>query len=132
MGRLACDPDYSVPGTRRFMGPINCKPVETIVAALHDLETGRRIWSVRATVHRPSPVPTPAISDDERYALVGLPSDQARLLVALISMNDGRIVQTLPVPRDNLDSMGFAHGGRTVWIHANGLTAFYNVRADGQ
>jgi hypothetical protein len=61
-----------------------------------------------------------------------LPSDQARLLVALISMNDGRIVQTLPVPRDNLDSMGFAHGGRTVWIHANGLTAFYNVRADGQ
>jgi len=43
-------------------------------------------------------------------------------------MNDGKIVQTLPSP-GGLYSMGFLHGGRTVWTHGQGVTAFYDVRA---
>ncbi len=45
-------------------------------------------------------------------------------------MNDGKIVQTLPSP-GGLYSMGFLHGGRTVWTHGQGVTAFYDVRAQG-
>jgi hypothetical protein len=38
-------------------------------------------------------------------------------------MIDGKIVQTLP-SRGGLYSMGFRHGGRTVWTHGQGVTAF--------
>lgn len=109
-----------------------CKAVESDIAALHDLETGRQIWSIRATVNRASQVPAPAISDDGRYALVALPPDPPRSPIALISMNDGKIVQTLPSPGGGLDAMGFLQGGRTMWTHSFGMTVYYDVRAGGQ
>ena len=135
--QLVCEggfADADNAGQRRsgFQVP-NCKPVESDIAALHDLETGRQIWKIRATVNRPSQVPTPAISDDGRYALVALPPDQPRSPIALISMNDGKVVQTLPSPPGSgLDSMGFLQGGRTVWTHSLGMTVYYDVRAGGQ
>lgn len=134
--QLVCEAgvaDSDNAGQRRTAFQVqNCKPVESDIAALHDLETGRQIWKIRAAVNRPSQVATPAISDDGRYALVALPPDQPRSPIALISMNDGKVVQTLPSPGESVDSMGFLPGGRTVWTHSRGLTAFYDIRAGGQ
>ena len=131
VGRRACDDGFDVSDgvrQRRSAAWDKCKPVESVIAALHDLETGRQIWSIRATGDRASEHPAHALSDDGRYALVWLPSAPPRSLNALISMNDGKIVQTLPSP-GGLYSMGFLHGGRTVWTHGQGVTAFYDVRA---
>lgn len=102
------------------------KPVEGILAALHDLNTEAPIWSLRATVTNDYEFPTPAISPDGRYALVGLVPD-TRALVALVSMRDGEIVQTIPAPGGPY-AIGFAQDGRTVWTHAHGLTALYALQ----
>ena len=110
--QLVCEAgvaDSDNAGQRRTAFQVqNCKPVvESDIAALHDLETGRQIWKIRAAVNRPSQVGVPAISDDGRYALVALPPDQPRSPIALVSMNDGKVVQTLPSPGESLNSMGF-------------------------
>lgn len=109
-----------------------CKPVESVIAALHDLETGRQLWDVRATVYRTTSYPNPAISDDGRYALVGLPYKDAHSQIALISMDDGKIVQTFRSPSEIALSMGFLQGGRGVWTHSNGVTVLYDLRAHAQ
>ena len=128
VSRVACVGGFESIGDGRH-GVTTCKPVESAIASLHDVETGQEIWSIRATVSRPSYAPTPAISDDGNYALVELPTTVPRPLIALISMSDGKIVQTLPSPGGGgLYSMGFLHGGRTVWTHGQGVTAFYDVR----
>jgi hypothetical protein len=101
-------------------------PVEGVLAALHDLETGQPLWSIRATVTNDYVFPTPAISPDGRYALVGLVPDGAAPLIALIALADGRTVQTVPAPGGDY-AMGFARGGSTVWTHAYGVTALYDL-----
>lgn len=109
-----------------------CKPVESVIAALHDLETGRQLWEVRATVHRTALYPNPAISDDGRYALIGLPYNGPDSQIALISMDDGKIVQTFRSPGYTLNSIGFLQGGRGVWMHGDGVTDLYELRAQAQ
>ncbi len=103
------------------------RPVEGVLAALHDLGSGRELWSIRATVTNDYEFPTPAISQDGRYALVGLVPTDARPLIALIAMQSGEIVQTLPAPGGDY-AMGFVRDGRTVWTHAHGVTALYDMR----
>jgi hypothetical protein len=109
-------------------------PVEGVLAALHELETGRVLWTIRATAINDYEFPMPAISPDGRYALVGLMPERTSVRIALIAMDDGRIVQTVPVPggiyvtgSHGAYAMGFARGGRTVWTSALGLTALYEL-----
>lgn len=103
------------------------RPVEGILAALHDLETGKPVWTIRATVNADYEFLAPAISDNGRFALVGLVPNDTGTLIGVVSMIDGKIVQTLPAPGGDY-AMGFACGGRTVWTHANGLTALYDIQ----
>jgi hypothetical protein len=103
------------------------RPVEGVLAALHDLETGRLLWSIRATVTADYKFPTPAISPDARFALVGLVPDGGRPQIALVKLEDGTIVQTIPAPGGDY-TMGFARAGLSVWTHAYGLTALYDVQ----
>jgi hypothetical protein len=99
-----------------------------VLAALHDVETGRLLWSIRATADNDFEFPTPAISPDGRYALVGLMPEAGKApRIALVAMNDGTVVQTLPPPSGAQYSMGFAQSGRVVWTHSSGLTALYAV-----
>jgi hypothetical protein len=102
-------------------------PVEGVIAAMHDLENGRLLWSIRATVSYSYEVPAPAISPDGRFALIALPPESARPLIALVGLEDGRIVQTIPSP-GGYSAMGFVRGGQSVWTHAHGLTALYDVQ----
>jgi hypothetical protein len=105
------------------------RPVEGVLAALHDLENGRLIWNIRATVTADYEFPAPAISPDARFALIGLFPGGARPLIALVAMEDGKIVQTIPSPGGSY-AMGFARGGLSVWTHAYGMTALYDVQSD--
>jgi hypothetical protein len=95
---------------------------------MHDLATGRLLWSIRATVTADYKFPTPAISPDARFALVGLVPEDASLRIALVGLEDGSIVQTIPAPGGDY-AMGFARAGLSVWTHAHGLTALYDVQA---
>jgi hypothetical protein len=107
------------------------RPVEGVLAALHDLEDGRLLWSIRATVTADYEFPAPAISPDARFALIGLAPEGARPLIALVAMEDGKIVQTIPSPGGSY-AMGFSRGGLSVWTHAHGLTALYDVQPNRQ
>jgi hypothetical protein len=107
------------------------RPVEGVLAALHDLEDGRLLWSIRATVTRDYEFPAPAISPDARFTLIGLVPEGARALIALVAIEDGKIVQTIPSPGGSY-AMGFARGGLSVWTHAHGLTALYDVQPNRQ
>jgi hypothetical protein len=105
------------------------QPVEGVLAALHDLADGRPLWTIRATVeHGNYEYPTPAIGPDSRFALVGLVPAGAPPEIGLIAMDTGAVVQRLPAP-GAVYAMGFAQGGRTVWTHAHGVTALYEVAA---
>jgi hypothetical protein len=107
-------------------------PNEGVLAALYALPDGRVLWTLRARREEPfhDRDPVPAISPDGAYALIGLPfelysaNDPARL--ALVSMRDGKIVQTMRAagPRS---ALGFAKGGAIAWTHNMGLTLFYSV-----
>jgi hypothetical protein len=107
------------------------RPVEGVLAALHDLEDGHLIWSIHATVTNDYEFPMPAISRDGRFALVGLVPENARPLIALVLMADGKIAQTFPAP-GGVYAMGFSQGGRSVWTHAYGLTALYDLQPSRQ
>ncbi|HZO46740.1 MAG TPA: hypothetical protein VFB68_12655 [Xanthobacteraceae bacterium] len=101
------------------------KPVEGVLAALHDVATGQPVWTIRTTATGDPEYPTPAISPDGRHALIGLfPTDRAYF--ALVSMERGEILQTIPAP-GGAYAIGFARDGRTVWAHAYGVTALYDV-----
>jgi hypothetical protein len=114
---------------------LNCdtlgRPVEGVLAAMHDLENGRLLWSIRATVKSDHEFPAPAISPDAQFALIGLVPENTRPLIALVAMEDGKIVQTLPAPGGTY-AMGFSQGGRLVWTHAYGLTALYDLQPSRQ
>jgi hypothetical protein len=110
----------------RLRGCTPGRPVEGIVAALHDLETGRALWSIRATATNDYEFPAPAISPDGRYALVALMPQGDRPRIGLLSMTDGAIVQTLPAPAGSTYAMGFARGGRAVWTQGYSVTALYD------
>ncbi|QOG17726.1 MULTISPECIES: hypothetical protein [Bradyrhizobium] len=134
VARLRCDAgtvdvETGPPFRRRPLSPA-CKPVESVVAALYDLDTGHQLWDVRATVNRPGFYPNPAISEDGRYALVGLPYEgtDAPAAIALVSMSDGKVVQRIRPPGSGpVDAIGFLGGDRGIWIHdyIEGSTALY-------
>jgi hypothetical protein len=101
------------------------RPVEGVLAALHDARTGAARWTIRARVVRPHSYPAPAISPDGRYALIGLPDGQD-LHIALVSMRDGRVVQLLPALGRGSPSatLGF-QSPRRLWLRTGNVTAFY-------
>jgi hypothetical protein len=110
------------------------RPVEGVLAALRELATGRELWTIRATATNDYEFPMPAISQDGRHALIGLMPQRTNVRIALVSMDDGKILQTIPVPggihvtgSPGAYAMGFFRDGRGVWTGALGLTALYDL-----
>src|SRR5581483_5201688 len=56
----------------RGQGTISGEPNEGVQVALHDVESGRALWTMRATAVHDFGFPVPSISPDGRTALVGL------------------------------------------------------------
>ena len=106
-------------------------PVDGVLAALYDLDTGRTIWTHRVRITSPGlEYPTPELSDDGRYALIGLPPNNEPIPydLALISMRDGSVQQRFPVAEGGKPTMGFARGSRRMWINISGLTTVYTLQ----
>lgn len=102
------------------------KPVTGTLATLHDLATGRRIWSIRKTVTQYSNYSTPAISPDGQLALMTIPvTDGYR--VALISMRDGRTLQTFRPPWTSELSLSFSSDGHFGRISGNNVVVAYRI-----
>jgi len=97
-------------------------------ASFHDVETGRLLWSMPWRFDRHDMLQNFALSPDGRFALFTLPArtDPNKMLVAMVSMSDGRIVQTLPRPYGNF-SMGFASAGKVAWVLTGKATILYDV-----
>ena len=112
----------------RGQGTIPGEPAEGVLVALHDVETGRELWTMRATAVRDFGFPAPSISPDGRTALVGLMPTEGIPPIGLLSAQDCKILQTLPAP-GGAYAMGFTRGGRAVWTNAEGLTALYEFHA---
>ncbi|WP_316192611.1 MULTISPECIES: hypothetical protein [unclassified Bradyrhizobium] len=54
VARLRCDGGYDEIEKYNFPRgrfSSSCKPVESVIAALYDVDTGHQIWEVRATIH---------------------------------------------------------------------------------
>jgi hypothetical protein len=122
VGRNCVDP---------YHGPCSPGPsLDGVLAAYHDLETGRAIWTyrVRITVPGIGWYPTPALSDDGRYALIGLPPSDStdQNSVALVSTSDGSVQQQFR--GGSKIAIGFGRGSRQLWIHDRGLTAVYALQ----
>jgi hypothetical protein len=115
----------------RGQGTIPGRAVEGVLLALHDIGTGRELWTIRATAVHDFQFPAPVLSPDGRMALVGLMPTEGIPPIGLVSTQDGKVLQKLPAPGGRY-AIGFARGGQIVWTHANGLTAFYELRGSSQ
>ena len=108
-------------------------PVTGKLAELVDIETGKTIWEISHTANRFEGYGEPVISPDGRYALIGVPQNDDYMRgnwliykkIALISMSDGKILQTMPSFSSSY-SMSFSTDGRFL-IGSAGYAATYKV-----
>ncbi|MBW8813206.1 MAG: hypothetical protein JF588_07240 [Caulobacterales bacterium] len=108
-------------------------PVEGSFAALYDLETGERLWELRATVTDFWTYPVPALNADGSLALVGLPEDAADAWprVGLVSTRIGAVVQTLCAADSSSNVLAFLPNAR-MSLSGVGHVALYEVAGRGR
>ncbi len=104
-------------------------PQTGVVAALHDLKTGKALWTLNATASHPSGYPAPAISHDAKFAIIGMPEERNVPRFALISLRDGRILRTLRGVWNSGHAIGFTNDGRRFWISGGSSVAMYLLPA---
>jgi hypothetical protein len=103
-------------------------PETGVIAALHELSTGKAIWTRTATTTKFEAYPWPAVSPDGKVALMGFPSPPEKPTnAALISMIDGGVLQTLPNPWGSEYAVGFIRDGRSMWLRGGPTVAFYDL-----
>jgi hypothetical protein len=95
------------------------RPVTGKLAELVDIETGRTIWEIGQTAKRFDGYEDPVISPDGRYAWL------IYKRAALISMGDGKVIQTMPSFSESY-SMSFGPAGR-FYIGSVGYVATYEI-----
>jgi hypothetical protein len=97
-----------------------------VLAALHDLDTGKAIWTMlERTKKTDLEFPRPVISPDGRFALIAFPAGDVAG-AAVVGMDDGRVRQELPGGGINF-TFGYASEGRTAWTYGTGVIALYDV-----
>lgn len=94
-------------------------PVEGPVAELYDVETREILWTLsgRATERRGDNARA-VISPDGRYALIGMPAKEERRLIALVSMENGEVIQTFSATSVHQypQTFGFDADSHDVWV----------------
>jgi hypothetical protein len=80
-----------------------------------------QFWNQRAA---------PAISPNGRYALVEIPPEAGRAMVALVSMKDGKIRQRFSAVHvgSYKQAFGFTEGGKRVWLTSGNIVFRYRLR----
>lgn len=108
----------------------NCPPPTPAIgtiAELREVNSGRVLWSISGTAKTFQRTLKPAISDDGKLALIALPSEGSTLSVALISMQDGRVIQRLDELPNVIQGLGFRDKDRSVWLSGLNLLATYKL-----
>jgi hypothetical protein len=118
---------YLPPGKKIVCSPD--PPAEGDRVALFTLPSGSKQWAIHGRREKPYMAhdPAPAISANGTYALVALVFDTRNAQMprmALVSLRDGKILQTIPASGERI-AMGFADASGAVWIHSDGLTQVY-------
>jgi hypothetical protein len=117
-----------------YQGPIceerseSCPPPKSftgVVASLHDVDTGRTLWSIERTTTGGAIDPAPAISPDGQFALIGMPSERGNH-VALISMANGQVLQTFSRPYTRI-AFSFGDDGRHFYISGHNQIRIYRL-----
>jgi hypothetical protein len=102
-------------------------PVTGPLAALYDLASGKLIWQTEATASYFADGVAAAVSPDGLYAVIGVPAEADRMPRAgLISLRDGRVLQTFRGPWNSHCDAGFTADGR-LWLNGGGLVAIYQI-----
>ncbi len=108
-------------------------PVEGQFAAVYDLETGKRLWELRATATTFWSYPTPALNADGSLALVGLPGGDPDSWpqVALVSTPTGEVMQMLCAADSSSNVLSFLPDGRMA-LSGTGQFALYELAWRGR
>ena len=103
-------------------------PVTGNFAELYDLAKGRRVWSQAARVSQWQGYAAPAISPDGKYALITDPRNP-RYRLALVSMRDGHLIQSFPLPYSSgySLSLSFREDGKELRISGGSIVAVYRL-----
>ncbi|MDE8762545.1 MULTISPECIES: hypothetical protein [Rhizobium] len=98
-------------------------PQSGVIAELREVISGRLIWSITGTTHLGSFSLIPAISPDDRYALITIPSEKN--YVGLVSMTDGSVLQRFEISGWASPTLGFSPDGKEAWITSgSGMVTF--------
>jgi len=91
------------------------------VAGLHELPSGKLLWTLNGIAKTGSSSDVPAVSPDGRFALIPMPAGT----IALLSMRNGAVLHEIPKPWTGECAMGFSQDGRNVWISGRSTLVFY-------
>ncbi|WP_245425037.1 hypothetical protein [Rhizobium sp. M10] len=98
-------------------------PQSGVIAELREVISGRLIWSITGTTAIGSFSLIPAISPDDRYALITIPSEKN--YVGLVSMTDGSVLQRFEISGWASPTLGFSPDGKEAWITSgSGMVTF--------
>ena len=111
---VICERDPKCPAPTPQNGPI---------AGLHELPSGKLLWTLDGTAKTFSRSNVPAVSPDGRFALVSTPTGT----IALLSMRNGAVLHEIPKPWTDECAMGFSSDGRKVWISGGSTLVFYKL-----
>ncbi|CAN7567168.1 hypothetical protein [Mesorhizobium caraganae] len=100
-------------------------PQSGAIAELHELPSGRLLWTLNGTANTFARSDVPSVSPNNRFALISMPTGT----VALLSMTNGAVLQELPKPWTSECAMGFSADGKTVWISGGSRIVFYKLIA---
>ncbi len=100
-------------------------PQTGVIAELREVISGRLVWSKTGKADIFSTSRIPAISPDDRYALITMPGEKD--YVALVSMIDGSVLQHFQMPGWANPTLGFSPDGKEAWITGGSTMATFSL-----
>ncbi|MDK4730454.1 hypothetical protein PH563_31700 [Rhizobium phaseoli] len=100
-------------------------PQSGMIAELREVVSGRLIWSITGKADDFSISRVPAISPDDRYALITMQSEKE--YVALVSMTDGSVLQRFEMPGWASPTLGFSPDSKEAWITGGSVMATFTI-----
>lgn len=108
------------------------EPVTGTIAELVDVPSGRLLWRMPARAKEFwNQRGKSAISNDGKYALVEIPPEEDRSMIALIAMRDGAVLQRFSAVRVGSypQDFGFSADQGSVWLTCDNVTFEYRIKA---
>lgn len=115
-------------GPRRGCYPMG-PPVSGPFAALHDLQTGRALWTLTGQAATSIPSIQPAISPDGRVAVIALPAtaEHVGLRLGVVRVRDGRMLGSFSLPKYASPQIDFGADARLVVVTVNKTSVFLRL-----